>query len=281
MAVCYRHPDRETGVSCSSCGRAICPDCMTPTPVGMRCPACSRERTSVKTVRSLPSAPSVTMTLIAINVIVFVAEFVTGGQLVNGSSGTIVTDGVLYGPAIVHHHQYWRLITGGFLHDGLLHILFNMFFLWIVGPQLEAAIGSLKFAVVYFVSLLAGSFGALLFQPLVPTLGASGALFGLLGALMVVAYDRGISIWRSGLGLILVINLVFSVAVRNISIGGHLGGFVGGVISGWLVVHLSQRRGLPAAALAGCALVAVASVAGALAVAGGTGLTPHGISFTG
>jgi membrane associated rhomboid family serine protease len=134
---------------------------------------------------------------------------------------------------------------------------------------------------VYFVSLLAGSFGALLFQPDVPTLGASGALFGLLGALIVVAYDRGISIWRSGLGPILVINLVFSVAVTNISIGGHLGGFVGGVISGWLVVQFSEHRHMPAVALAGCALVAVASVAGALAVAGGTGLTPHGISFTG
>ena len=281
MAVCYRHPDRETGVACSSCGRAICPDCMTPTPVGMRCPACSRERTRVKTVRSLPSAPSVTMTLIALNVIVFVAEFVTGGPLINGSSGVVVNDGVLFGPLIVHQHEYWRLITSGFLHDGLLHILFNMFFLWIVGPQLETAIGSFNFAVVYFVSLLAGSFGALLFQPDVPTLGASGALFGLLGALMVVAYDRGISIWRSGLGPILVINLVFSLAVRNISIGGHLGGFVGGVIAGWLVVQLSQRRRLPAAAIAGCAVLAVASVAGALAVAGGTGLTPHGISFTG
>ena len=254
---------------------------MTPTPVGMRCPACSRERTHVKTPRSLPAAPSATMTLIAINVVVFVAEFVTGGQLVSGSSGTVVTNGVLYGPAIVHQDQYWRLITSGFLHDGLLHILFNMLFLWIVGPQLESAIGTFNFVVVYFVSLLAGSFGALLFQPDVPTLGASGALFGLLGALMVVAYDRRISIWRSGLGPILIINLVFSVAVRNISIGGHLGGFVGGLISGWLVVHLSQRRDLSVAAVAGCVLVAAASVAGALAVAGGTGLTPNGISFTG
>lgn len=254
---------------------------MTPTPVGMRCPACARERTRVKTVRSLPSAPSVTMTLIAINVIVFVAEFVTGGPVLNGSTGVVVSNGVLWGPGIVHQHQYWRLITSGFLHDGFLHILFNMVFLWIMGPQLEPAIGRFNFAVVYFVSLLAGSFGALLFQPNVPTLGASGALFGILGALMVVAYDRGISIWRTGLGPVLVINLLFSVAVRNVSIGGHLGGFVGGVITGWLVVQLSQRRRLPAAALAGCTLVAVASIAGALAVAGGTGLAPHGISFTG
>jgi membrane associated rhomboid family serine protease len=217
------------------------------------------------------------MVLIAINVIVFVAEFLTGGQLVSGSTGVVVTNGVLYGPLIVHQHQYWRLVTSGFLHDGLLHILFNMVFLWIIGPQLEQAIGRLNFVVVYFVSLLAGSFGALLFQPDVPTLGASGALFGLLGALMVVANDRGISIWRSGLGAILVINIVFSLAVRNISIGGHLGGFVGGLISGWLIVQFSQHRRLPAVALAGCVLVGVASVVAALAVAGGTGLTPNGI----
>jgi membrane associated rhomboid family serine protease len=222
------------------------------------------------------------MTLIAINVIVFVAEFVTGGPVVNGSgTGVVINNGVLFGPAIVHQHEYWRLITSGFLHDGFLHILFNMFFLWIIGPQLETAIGTVNFVVVYFVSLLAGSFGALLFQPALPTLGASGALFGLLGALIVVAHDRGISIWRSGLGPILVINIVFSLAVRNISIGGHLGGFVGGLISGWLIVQLSQRRRLRAAAMAGCTLVAVACVAGALAVAGGTGLAPHGISFTG
>lgn len=252
---------------------------MTPTPVGMRCPACAKQRTQVRTIRSLPTGFSVTRTLIAINVIVFVAEFVTGGQLVNGSSGTVVNNGVLYGPAIVHQHQYWRLLTSGFLHDGLLHILFNMIFLWIIGPQLETAIGHLNFTVVYFVSLFAGSFGALLFQPDVPTLGASGALFGLLGALMVVAHDRGISIWRSGLGPILVINLLFSVAVRNISIGGHLGGFVGGLITGWLIVHFSEHRRLQPVALAACTVVAVASVAAALAVAGGTGLTPNGITI--
>jgi len=235
----------------------------------------------VRTARSLPTGPTVTMTLIAVNLIVFVAEFVTGGPVLNGSTGVVVNKGVLLGPAIVHQHQYWRLVTSGFLHDGLLHILFNMLFLWIIGPQLETAIGHVNFAAVYFVSLLAGSFGALLFQPHVPTLGASGALFGLLGALMVVAHDRGISVWRSGLGPILVINIVFSLAVRNISIGGHLGGFVGGLIAGWLIVQFSEHRRLPSVALAACTVVAIASVAGALAVAGGAGLTPSGINFTG
>ncbi len=221
------------------------------------------------------------MILIAVNVVVFLAEIVTGGQGLNGTSGVVVNKGDLFGPAIVQQHQYWRLVTSGFLHDGFLHILFNMFFLWIMGPQLEPAIGRLNFAVVYFVSLLAGSFGALLFQPDVPTLGASGALFGILGALIVVAHERRISIWRSGLGPLLVINLLFSVAVPNISIGGHLGGFVGGLLSGWLIVNLSQRRRLQAVALAGCAVLGVVSVIAAIAVAGGAGLTPNGISFTG
>ena len=117
-----------------------------------------------------------------------------------------------------------------------------MLFLYIVGPMLEPAIGRVNFAVVYFASLLAGSFGALLFQPLSPTVGASGAIFGLFGALIVVAHDRGISIWQSGLGLTLVINLVFSLSVSGISIGGHLGGLVGGLICGWLIVELGERR---------------------------------------
>jgi membrane associated rhomboid family serine protease len=281
MAVCYRHPSRETGVACSACGRAICPDCMTPTSVGMRCPECARERTRVRTVRSRPGAPSVTLALVGINVVVFIAELLTGGQGLGGVSGVVVDKGDLYGPAIVHQHQYWRLVTSGFLHEGFLHLLFNMFFLWIMGPQLEPAIGRFNFAVVYFVSLLAGSFGALLFQPNVHTLGASGALFGILGALMVIAHDRGISIWRSGLGPILLINILFSLAVRNISIGGHLGGFVGGLVAGWLVVYLSQRRRLQALALVACAVVGAVSVIGAIAVAGTAGLTPHGIGFSG
>ncbi len=113
---------------------------MTPTPVGMRCPACSRQRTRVKTVRSLPAGPSATMVLIAINVIVFVAEFLTGGQLVSGSTGVVGQRWRSVRPSDHPPDQYWRLVTSGFLHDGLLHILFNMIFLWIIGPQLEQAL---------------------------------------------------------------------------------------------------------------------------------------------
>ena len=110
--------------------------------------------------------------------------------------------------------------------------------------------------------------------------GASGACFGVLGALIVVAYYRGISIWQSGLGATLLINVVFSLTVNGISIGGHLGGLIGGMITGWLFVQLAERRRMPAMAVAGCIVVAAASFAAAIAVAGNTGLTPHGIGFT-
>jgi membrane associated rhomboid family serine protease len=252
---------------------------MTTTPVGMRCPECARERTKVKTLSSVSSKPTVTQVLIAINVIVFLAETLAGAPFGGGGGGQVFNKGYLDGPDIVQHHEYWRLVTSGFLHDGLLHIAFNMFFLYVMGTLLEPAIGRLNFAVVYFVSLLTGSFGALLFQPLSPTVGASAACFGVLGALIVVARDRGIPIWQSGLGLTLAINIVFSLSIRGISIGGHLGGVVGGLITGWLIVELAEKRRKQAPALAGCLLVAVLSVVGAIAVAGSSGLAPNGVGF--
>jgi membrane associated rhomboid family serine protease len=254
---------------------------MTPTSVGMRCPECARERTRVRGIRSRTGAPVVTQVLIALNVLVFLVE-TAGGAPLGGCSvscGTVWNHGVLDGPAIAHQHEYWRLATGGFMHDGLFHIAVNMLSLYFVGSVLEPAIGSLNFAAIYFVSLLAGSFGALLFQPLVPTVGASGAIFGIFGALIVVAYHRGIPIWQSGLGLVLVLNLVFSVTFAGISIGGHLGGLIAGIICGEIAVQATERRRRPGFAMAGYALVAVASVVGALAVAAGHGLTPTGFTL--
>jgi membrane associated rhomboid family serine protease len=254
---------------------------MTPTPVGMRCPECARERTKVNTLRTMPSTPIVTQALIAINVAVFFAETAAGAPLGGGGGGQVWDKGYLLGSAISQQHQYWRIVSSGFMHDGLAHLFINMLSLYFVGRVLEPAVGSRNFAVIYFVSLLAGSFGALLFQPQVATVGASGAIFGIFGALLVVARARRIPIWQSGLGFVLLINLLLSVSFRDISIGGHLGGLVGGLIMGWLVVELDERRRWPAAAIAGCALLAAVSVVGALAVAGSHGIAPNGIGFTG
>jgi membrane associated rhomboid family serine protease len=301
MAVCYRHPNRQTGVACSSCGRPICPDCMTPTSVGMRCPECARDRTKVRTSQNvrrrssgmlaMPGRYSMVNILIAINVIVFVAEVATGTSLGGVSSfesaGTLYRDGSLaslfiHGANIPgYNHQPYRLLTSAFLHDGLLHIAFNMWFLFAVGPALEQAIGKVNFLAVYFASLLAGSFGALLFQPLSPTVGASGALFGLLGALIVIAHYRQISIWQSGLGLTLVVNIVFSLSISGISIGAHIGGLVGGAICGWLFMELVDKRRLRIPFLLGCAVVGVVAVVASYAIISPTfqGLTPNGISL--
>jgi membrane associated rhomboid family serine protease len=253
---------------------------MTPISVGMRCPECARERTKVRTTSSIANrrAP-VTEALIAINVAVFLAELASGGTLGSASGGTVLSKGALNGFFIVHQHQYWRILTGGFLHEGLLHIGVNMFSLYFVGTVLEPAIGRVNFLAVYFASLFAGSFGALLLQPNAYTVGASGAIFGIFGALIVVAHARGIPIWQSGLGIVLVFNLVLTLGYAGISIGGHLGGLVGGLICGWLVVEVGERRRTPSLAAWGCAVVAVAAIAGAIAVAGSHGLAPNGISL--
>ena len=246
----------------------------------MRCPECSRERTKVRTARSLSTTRTVTEGLIAINVGVFLAEVATGVTLGGSDTGWVFDHGALFGPFMSHgYHQYWRLLTAGFLHASFLHIALNMLSLWFVGRVLEPSIGRAAFIGIYFASLLAGSFGALLFQPQIPTIGASTAIFGIFGALIVVAQARRIPLWQSGLLPILLINLLFGLTYTGISIGGHLGGLVAGVVCGWLVVELGERRGKMGVALAGCALVAAASVAGAIAVAGGTGIAPHGITL--
>jgi membrane associated rhomboid family serine protease len=223
----------------------------------------------------------VTYTLIAINVIVFLAEGGAGASVGSGGGGTIFQKGALYGPLIAHNHEYWRLLTAGFLHDGFLHLLFNMMFLYFFGPSLEQMIGRASFIAVYFTSLLAGSFGALLVQPQAPTVGASGAAFGLLGALIVVAHDRRIPIWQSGLGVVLAINVVISLSFAQISIGGHLGGLIAGMICGALIVELGERRRMHTLAVGACVLLAAACIGGALAVAGGMGLAPNGIGLGG
>jgi membrane associated rhomboid family serine protease len=235
----------------------------------------------VRTIRSTSGVPVVTRALIVINVIAFLAETATGVRLggCSLSCGTVWNHGVLFGPSIAEQHQYWRILSGGFLHDGILHIAVNMLSLYFVGGALEPAVGRLNFAAIYLVSLLAGSFGALLFQPSVPTVGASGAIFGIFGALIVVAYHRGIPIWQSGLGMVLVINLIFSVTFAGISIGGHLGGLIAGLICGEIGLQWSERRRMPALAYAGFAVIGVASIAGAIAVAGSHGLTPTGLTL--
>lgn len=268
MATCYRHSDRETGVSCSNCARPICPDCMTPTSVGMRCPECSKERTKVHTAASLVKDPVVTYTLIAVNVVVWLAELGTGAGGGRGG-GAVAELGALYGPNVAHG-EYWRLVTSGFLHDtrmpfGILHIGFNMYLLYYLGRMLEPSIGRLKFALIYFTSLLAGSFGALLADPMAVTVGASGAVFGLMAAAVLILRSQGIDPWQSGIVPLILLNLLLTFR-PGISYGGHLGGLVGGALAAYLLVELGARQRSAAIPLLACLAVAALAVVGSIAV---------------
>jgi membrane associated rhomboid family serine protease len=251
---CYRHPDRVTGLSCSECGRPICTECMTMAPVGIRCPEHSgrpqgvqRVTTGVRRAAYEGVGAKVTRALIAINVLVYVAELAQGSGVTatKGSiyqNGALLANGVKVGDGLaglpahipfpnlvgVAHGEWWRLITAAFLHYGPFHLLLNMLALWWFGSALERRIGSGRFLAIYLVSGLAGSAGALMLDPTTPTVGASGAIFGILGAgLVMEQFQRDYVFGGSALGII-VLNLVFTFSVANISIGGHIGGLLAG-----------------------------------------------------
>jgi membrane associated rhomboid family serine protease len=269
MATCYRHPSRETGVSCSNCGRPICPDCMTTTPVGMRCPECARQKTVVKTIRNATRHPELTLALIAINVAAFLAEgnISFGGQPTN----KVYQEGALIGsyPGSdlgVAHGQWWRIVTGGFLHENLLHIAFNMYVLYVLGQMLEPVLGRLRFGLIYTVSLLAGSLGALIVEPHSLVAGASGAVFGIMGAAAVEMRARQIPVMQSGIGGLILINLVLSFTIPNISWAGHVGGLIAGVLTA-LAIQYGARRRMQWLALAACVVLGVAVFAGSIVAA--------------
>lgn len=240
MEVCYRHPKRETGVSCSNCGRPICPDCMTSTSVGMRCPECAGQTTKVRTMRSVGTDPTLTYVLIAINVVAGIGSFY-GGNV--GNSANLADAGAV-SRGTMAAGDYWTLLSSGFLHVNLFHLLSNLLALWILGTMLEPMLGRVRFALVYFVSLLCGSLGVLVFSA-DPSVGASGAVFGLMGAAIVVMRNRGLNPMESGLGLWLGLNLLITFTIPRISIGGHIGGLIGGALVGSVLVELGERRRLP------------------------------------
>jgi len=264
---CYRHPSRETGVSCSSCGRPICPDCMTATPVGMRCPECAKEKTQIRTLSSMQAAPTVTMALIVINVIAFLASGQFGVGSEGATSNEVFARGALFGPLIAQESEVWRLVTSAFLHAGFIHIAFNMYLLYTLGQMLEPTLGNVKFALIYLVGMLFGSFGALLVEPTAVTVGASGAVFGLMGAAFFELRSRGIDPFQAGIGYLILLNLAFSFVLSNISVGGHIGGLIGGSLA-MLALHETSRRRQPLLGYAAMAVLSVIAVAGALAVAG-------------
>jgi membrane associated rhomboid family serine protease len=273
---CYRHPDRETGLSCSDCGRPICADCATFAPVGIRCPDHAGTRRGPATrlkprpVRRAPgvalatgNAP-VTRALIAINVAIYLVTVVQG-QGLNNPGGSLFFRWELLGP-LVAHGGWYRLVTSMFLHGFLLHIVFNMVALYLIGTPVEQYLGPVRYAGLYFVSGLAGSAGALLQAPLAPTVGASGAIFGILGAMLILEWQVTGRFAGQALTWI-VINLIISFSFSGISWGGHVGGLIGGILVMLAYAHWRGGRAQYGQLGLGGVLGLVAVAAASLAVA--------------
>jgi membrane associated rhomboid family serine protease len=262
---------------------------MTPAPVGLRCPDHSGKPQGLQKVTAPARAAvtgvgssrvnAVTMALIALNVAVFLAELAAGGTI-NGLGSWIYERGSLFAsgayvpggiaivgpntpvPASIHlvgvaHGEWWRLLSAAFLHYGPFHLAVNMYSLFFAGTLLEQVIGRWRFALLYVGSGIAGSAGALVLSPNAVTVGASGAIFGILGALFVLERRGNIATGGQIAGLI-VLNLIFTFAISNISVGGHIGGLIGGVILMWLL--LQYRRSAAYSVAAAAALVVVSVV---------------------
>ena len=269
-ATCYRHPDREAHIRCVRCNRRICPDCMIDASVGFQCPECVRQgNQGVREARTVfggrvSGDPGyVTKALIAINVLVFVAQQALGPKfdhqfwLIGGPA----IDGLLGHPVGVADGEYYRLLTAAFLHGSVLHILLNMYALYLFGPPLEAALGRVRYASLYLISALGGTAVSYAFSPPAgASLGASGAVFGLLAAFLVV--NRHLGRETSGVLVLLGINFVYGLVVGGIDWRAHLGGMIAGILCAAALVYAPPQRrtlvqavGLAAVLLAVLALV--------------------------
>ena len=248
LARCYRHPDREAGRSCTRCGRPACSECLVQATVGSHCVDCTRASRPSTTTRARDwnarQPVLVTYALIAVNAAVFVWVLL-GSSRALGSRVTAREFDLGLNKAILEATGEWyRLVTSGFLHFGIFHLAMNMFLLYQLGQLIEPAIGRVRFALVYAASLLGGSAGVLVLQGDSLGLhgGASGAVFGLMGAAAVGLHRRGVNIFQTGIGLTLLLNLVITFTIPGISIGGHIGGIVAGVLCGIVVLAPGWKR---------------------------------------
>lgn len=270
---CYRHPTRETGVLCSRCERPICPECMTPASVGFQCPECVREgQRSVRPTRTMyggrarPRA-DVTIALVGLNIAVFLLTAASGAGVATGNGQSSIYDRFALVPALVAHGDWYRLVSSMFLHYGILHIGFNMWALYVIGTPLEAMLGRLRFAALYFLAGIGGS--VLSFstgQLLTPAAGASGAIFGIFGAFFVILRRRNLE--TGGILGLIVINLVLSFTFANIDWRGHVGGLIIGSLVGAVYAYAPSGPSRDRVQAAGALAVAVVLAAsGALGVA--------------
>lgn len=230
LEYCYRHPDRETGRRCTRCGKPACGDCLVQVSIGSHCLDCIKAaKPDVKTRAKFWNARQPTLltySLIVINVAIYL--WTASSQQNERDLGLA--------EFFLQQGEYYRLVSSGFLHFSVFHIGMNMLLLFQLGQLLEPAIGRVRFGLLYFASLLGGSFGAVLLSPNAFSGGASGAVFGLMAAAAIGLHRRGVNVFQTGIGTVLILNLVITFTIPNISIGGHLGGAIAGAICGFVIL---------------------------------------------
>lgn len=272
---CWWHPNRPTGLSCSRCGRPACPDCLREAPVGFQCTDCVHSGSQQQrrqhrqhqdagfgqrtiTGARLSGSFLATQAILAVNVVVFLVTVLQARSLNDNQQSDVFQLGVLWGQATFGADEWWRLFTSGFLHYGPIHIAVNMFSLWMMGRALEPVFGKARYLALYFVSMLGASTAVLLFDSLDGgTAGASGALFGLMGAYAVIVLKLRLN--PTGLIITLALNAFITFGVANISILGHVGGLVTGALVTVAMLYAPQGRQATYQA-AGVAILVVAMI---------------------
>ena len=239
MSYCNYHSEKETNVKCSRCENYICVDCMRSASIGYQCPACASDSTPVikgiNRNRFIPNQKNTPVTkFLSISLIaIFLLQELTGTLLVKSFA--------LFAP-LVTSGEWWRLISAGFLHGSIIHLLFNVYILWVIGSQLESIVGKVKFIIIFFVSLLGGSVASYLFSPFGSySIGASGAIFGLMGAMLVLGRKRDLDI--SQITTLVVINVVIGFVLSGIDWRAHLGGLAAGAFITWVLINATSLKG--------------------------------------
>jgi membrane associated rhomboid family serine protease len=263
MPACVRHPDRPTGLRCVRCDRPACPECLREASVGYQCVDCVNEgRRTVRRQTTVAGAQLntrvvVVPVLIAINLAVYAITVAQAGSLGANDRAPLFDSWVLWPVGMVEFNEPWRLITAGFLHYGPIHVALNMIALWIIGRDIEPVLGRARFAAVYFLSLLGGSVAVFVFGPVNSgTAGASGAVWGVMGAVLVIVFRLKLN--PQPVLAVIAINAVISF-LPGISLLGHLGGFVVGVLATAALLYAPRDRQLPVqiGALVGIGVVLV------------------------
>lgn len=283
MARCYRHPDREAGRSCTRCGRSACSDCLVQAAVGSHCLDCAKAaRPDIATRAKWWNARQptlMTFVLMGTNFLVFLWVAASNPDSLGGRGGIssqqcdlglsrdILKFGVNCGDGNGQPEQWYRLISSGFLHFGIIHIAFNMFMLYQLGQLLERPLGRLKFTMLYFAALLGGSLGVLIFDQHALSGGASGAVFGLMAAAAVGLQHQGVNVFSTSLGTTLLINFFITFAIPGISIGGHVGGAVAGAACGYVMLAPKWKKFPKWSGYATPAAVALVSVIASVVIA--------------